>query len=94
MQTFLATGHPAIASGDFDFTPLLYIGILLLTVYRARYPFRLWMLPVSVVAGAAIDSISDGLGFSMVTTTCVLALVALLFPTRRRWARPLPPPEV
>jgi hypothetical protein len=94
MPTFLATGHPAIASGDFDFTPLLYIGILLLTVYRARYPFRLWMLPVSVVAGGAIDSISDGLGLSMVTTACVLALVALLFPTRRRWAHPLPPPEV
>ena len=94
MQTVLATGHPAIPTGDFDFTPLLYTGLLLLTLLRARAPFKIWVFPVAIVAGGLIDSISDGLGFSTVTTASVLALVALLTPRWRPSAPPFRPPEV
>ena len=81
MQTVLATGHPAIPTGDFDFTPLLYMAILLLALRRARVPFKIWVFPVVLVAGGLIDSISDGLHLSTVTTVRVLALVALLMPS-------------
>lgn len=94
MQSVLATGHPAIPTGDFDFTPLLYTALLLITLLRARIPFKIWVFPVAIVAGGMIDSISDGLGFSTVTSACVLALVALLIPPRRASAPPLRPPDV
>jgi hypothetical protein len=94
MQSLLATGHPAIPTGDFDFTPLLYMALLLLAVLRARVPFRIWMFPVAMVAGGLIDSISDGLRLRMLTTAAVLALVALLAPLRMTPAPPLHPPDV
>jgi hypothetical protein len=94
MQSVLATGHPAIPTGDFDFTPLLYTGLLLITLLRARIPFKVWVLPVAFVAGGLIDSISDGLGFSTLTSALVVALVALLTPRWRAAAPPLRPPEV
>jgi hypothetical protein len=94
MQSLFATGHPAIPTGDFDFTPLLYTGLLLITILRARVPFKIWVLPVAIVAGGLIDSISDGLGSSTVTSACVLALVALLTPRWRASAPPLRPPDV
>jgi hypothetical protein len=94
MQSLLATGHPAIPTGDFDFTPLLYTGLLLLGLRRARVPFRIWVLPVAIVAGGLIDSISDGLRFSTPTSAAVLALVVLLNPLRWPSAYPLPPPDV
>lgn len=88
MQSVLATGHPAIPTGDFDFTPLLYTGLLLITLFRARLPFRIWVFPVAIVAGGLVDSISDGLGVSTVTSALVLTLVALITP---RWGSPAPP---
>jgi hypothetical protein len=94
MQSVLATGHPAIPTGDFDFTPLLYMALLLITLFRAHAPFRIWVFPIALFAGGLIDSISDGLGFSTVTSALVLTLVALLTP---RWNAPAPPfrpPEV
>jgi hypothetical protein len=93
MQSVLATGHPAIPTGDFDFTPLLYTGLLLLMYRRTRLPFRIWVIPAAIFTGGLIDSISDGLRLSTATSASVLALVALLTPT---WApaRPLRPPEV
>lgn len=94
MQSVLATGHPAIPTGDFDFTPLLYTGLLLITLFRARTPFKIWVFPVVVVAGALIDSISDGFGFSTVTTALVFALVALLTPRWRPRRSSFVPPEV
>jgi hypothetical protein len=94
MRSLLATGHPAIPTGDFDFTPLLYFGLLLLAILRARVPFRIWMFPVAMVAGGLIDSISDGLRLRMLTTAAVLALVALLAPFRMTPAPPFHPPEV
>ena len=90
----LATGHPAIPTGDFDFTPLLYTGLLLLTVRQARVPFKIWLIPAAIFAGGLIDSISDGLGFSMVTSACVLMLVALFTQPRRASSRPFRPPDV
>jgi hypothetical protein len=94
MQSLLATGHPAIPTGDFDFTPLLYTALLLLALRRARVPFRIWVLPVAIVAGGMIDSISDGFRLSTPMMTSILTLVALLMPLRRATARPLRPPEV
>jgi hypothetical protein len=94
MQSVLATGHPAIPTGDFDFTPLLYTGLLLLTLRRARVPIRIWVVPVAIVAGGLIDSISDGLRLSTVTSACVLALVALLASFRPPSAHPIRPPHV
>jgi hypothetical protein len=94
MQCMLATGHPAIPTGDFDFTPLLYTALLLITLFRAHAPFKIWVFPLALLAGALIDSISDGLGFSTLTSALVLTLVALLTP---RWKAPAPhlrPPEV
>lgn len=91
MLPMLATGHPAIPTGDFDFTPLLYIGLLLLLLVRTRVPFRIWVFPVVIVAGGLIDSISDGLGLSTLTTASMLALVALLAPARKTAPDPLPP---
>ncbi|MGZ5297349.1 MAG: hypothetical protein ACXWYT_10515, partial [Actinomycetota bacterium] len=82
MQSMLATGHPAIPTGDFDFTPLLYTGLLLLAFRRTRVPFRIWVLPVALVAGGLIDSISDGLRLRTLTTASVLLLMALLTPSR------------
>jgi hypothetical protein len=95
MQALLATGHPAIpTTGDLDFTPLLYAALILLAVRRSHVPFSLWAIPVAIFAGGLIDSISDGLGPSMVTNVCILALVALLIPQWGRWTPPIPPPEV
>jgi hypothetical protein len=94
VQSLLATGHPAIPTGDFDFTPLLYAALVLLAWRRARAPFKIWVIPAAIFAGGLIDSISDGFGLSTVTSVSVLALVAVLIPPRRRWARPIPPPEV
>ena len=90
----IATGHPAIPTGDFDFTPLLYIALLLLAIFRARVRFRLWMFPVVMVAGGLIDSISDGLHLRTATTAAVLVLVALLAPLRVTPPPPLHPPDV
>ena len=90
----LATGHPAIPTGDFDFTPLLYTALLLLGLRRARVPFRIWVLPVAIVAGGLIDTISDALRFTTPTTASVLALVALLVRPWRGRARELRPPSV
>ncbi|MEP6972736.1 MAG: hypothetical protein ABI869_01175 [Actinomycetota bacterium] len=94
MNGFLATGHPAIPTGDFDFTPLLYTGLLLLAYRRARFPFKIWVLPVAIVAGGLIDSISDGLRLSTLTTASIFVLVALLTPPRRPLAHPIHPPKV
>jgi hypothetical protein len=94
MQTVVATGHPSIPTGDFDFTPLVYVAIILVALRRARVPFRIWVIPIVFVAGALIDSISDGLHLSAITTVPVLALLALLMHSRRRWTPPLPPSEV
>lgn len=94
MLRVLATGHPAIPTGDFDFTPLLYTGLLLLALRRGRVPFTIWVFPVAFVAGGLIDSISDGLGLSTFTMAPVLALVALLARLRRTTAPPFRPPEV
>jgi hypothetical protein len=90
----IATGHPAIPTGDFDFTPLLYIALLLLAILRARVPFRIWMFPVVMVAGGLIDSVSDGLRLRTATTAAVLVLVALLAPLRMTPAPPPHPPDV
>jgi hypothetical protein len=90
----LATGHPAIPTGDLDFTPLLYMGILLLMIRRSRVPFRIWMFPIAMVAGGLVDSISDGLGHSTLTTTVVLISVALIVHPPRASAPPLRPPDV
>ena len=89
MQSLLATGriprNPT--TGDVDFTPLLY---------AATHAPRMVPGPRSVqdlgdaggdsrsFAGGLIDSISDGLGPSIVTNACVLALVALLIPSMER----------
>lgn len=94
MQNLLATGHPAIPTGDIDFTPLLYAALILLAWRRARAPFKVWVIPAAIFAGGLIDSISDGLGLSTVTSVSVLALVAVLMPPWRHWAHPLRPPEV
>lgn len=94
MQSVLATGHPTIPTGDFDFTPLVYVAIILIAMRRAHVPFRIWVFPIVLVAGALIDSISDGLHLSSVTTVPVLALVALLMHSRRPWTPRFPPSEV
>ena len=94
MQSVLATGHPAIPTGDFDFTPFVYVVIILVALRRARVPFRIWVFPIVLVAGALIDSISDGLHLSAAMTVPVLALVALLMHSRRRWTPRFPPSEV
>jgi len=85
MFTWLATGHPAIpTAGDFDFTPLLYMAILLLAYRRSRLPFRAWLIPVAFVAGGLVDSMSDGLHHSTLMTASILTLVAILIPPSRR----------
>jgi hypothetical protein len=81
-------------TGDLDFTPLLYAALILLAVRRSRVSFSLWVIPAAIFAGGLIDSISDGLGPSMVTNLCILALVALLIPALVRWTARIPPPEV
>lgn len=93
-ESVLATGHPAIRTGDFDFTPLVYVAIILVALRRAHVPLRIWVFPIVFVAGALIDSISDGLHLSTVTTVPVLALVALLMHARRPWIPRFPPSEV
>ena len=94
IESVLATGLPAIPTGDFDFTPLVYVAIILVALRRAHVPFRIWVFPIVLVAGALIDSISDGLHLSTVTTVPVLALVALLVHSRRPWVPRFPPSEV
>lgn len=80
LLALLATGHPAIPTGEIDFTPLLYMAVLLLGIRRARFPFRLWMVPAALFAGGLIDSVSDGMHLSTTTTLCVLVLLALFVP--------------
>ena len=90
MFTLLATGHPAIPTGDFDFTPLLYAALLLLILRRAQVSLKLWMLPVVIVAGGVIDTTSDAFHVSTLTSVSVLALVALV---ARRRTKPVGPPR-
>ena len=94
MLGVLATGHPAIPTGDFDFTPLLYTALLLIALRRAHVPFRIWTLPIALVAGGLIDSISDGLRLSTPTSASVLALVAILLPLWRRSTHPPRPSDI
>jgi hypothetical protein len=94
LETNIATGHPAIPTGDFDFMPLLYTALILLALRRARVPFKIWVFPIALVGGALIDSISDGLQLSTVTTVPVIALMALLISSRLATTRRLHPPQV
>jgi hypothetical protein len=95
MLLSLATGHPAIpTAGDIDPTPLLYMAILLLAFRRSRLPFKAWVIPVAFFAGGLIDSISDGLHHSTLSTACVLTVAAILVRPHRRRALPDGPPDV
>jgi hypothetical protein len=81
----VATGHPAIpAGGDFDFTPLLYAAILILGFRRLRPGLLLLAVPLFLLGGGLVDSISDALGLSTLTTASALALPALLLPLPRQ----------
>ena len=84
MFTLLATGHPAIPTGDFDFTPLLYAALLVPVVGWSRILRKLWMLPVIVVTGGVIDTVADGLGVSTATTASLLFLLVVIVVARRR----------
>jgi hypothetical protein len=99
MFALIGTGHPAIPTGDFDFTPLLYAAILLLAYRRTRLPLRLWVIPAALVLGGLIDSISDGLHHTTLTTASALIVVAILLHPRLlhprgRPAMPDGPPDV
>jgi hypothetical protein len=84
----VATGHPAIPTGgDFDFTPLLYAAILILGFRRLRPGLLLLATPLFLLGGALVDSISDVLGLSTLTTACALVLPALLLPLPRPLGR-------
>ena len=84
----VATGHPAIpTNGDFDFTPLLYCAILILGFRRLRPGLLLLATPLFLLAGGLIDSISDVLGLSTLTTAAALSLPALLLPLPRPLGR-------
>ena len=75
----VATGHPAIPTGgDFDFTPLLYAAIWILAFRKLRPGLLLLAAPLFLLAGGLVDSISDVLGLSTLTTASALALPALL----------------
>jgi hypothetical protein len=80
----VATGHPAIPTGgDFDFTPLLYCGILILGFRRLRPGLLLLATPLFLLAGGIVDSVSDAVGLSTLTTASALAVPALLVPLPR-----------
>jgi hypothetical protein len=80
----VATGHPAIPTDwDFDFTPLLYAAIWILAFRRLRPGLMLLAAPLFLLAGGLVDSISDVLGLSTLTTASALALLALLLPLPR-----------
>ena len=80
----VATGHPAIPTdGDFDFTPLLYAAICILAFRKLRPGLILLAAPLFLLAGGLVDSISDVLGLSTLTTASALALPALLLPLPR-----------
>lgn len=80
----LATGHPSIpTAGDFDFTPLIYAAIGLTAVLRWKLRLPLGSFPLILFAGGLVDTISDALGFSTLSTACVLALIAVLVPSKR-----------
>ena len=84
----VATGHPAIPTdGDFDFTPLLYAAIWILALRRPRPGLMLLAAPLFLLAGGLVDSISDVLGLSTLTTASALALPALLLPLPRPLGR-------
>ncbi|HEU5224722.1 MAG TPA: hypothetical protein VFV29_02875 [Actinomycetota bacterium] len=80
----VATGHPAIPTGgDFDFTPLLYCAILILGFRKLRPGVLLLATPLFLLAGGVVDSISDAVGLSTLTTASALAVPALLLPLPR-----------
>ena len=84
----VATGHTAIPTGgDFDFTPLLYAAIGILAFRRLRPGLLLLAAPLFLLAGGLVDSISDVLGLSTLTTASALALPALLLPLPRPLGR-------
>ena len=84
----VATGHPAIPTGgDFDFTPLLYCAIGILAFRKLRPGLLLLAAPLFLFAGGLVDSISDLLGLSTVTTASALVLPALLLPLPRQLGR-------
>lgn len=81
----LATGHPAIPTGDFDFTPLLYAALALPIVRPRRRRDWLWVIPVAILGGGIVDSTSDAIGLSTATTASTLILLGLLVSWRRTW---------
>ena len=84
----VATGHPAIpTAGEFDFTPLLYAAIGILAFRRLRPGLLLLAAPLFLLAGGLVDSISDVLGLSTLTTASALAIPALLLPLPRPLGR-------
>src|SRR5262245_66181271 len=84
----VATGHPAIpTNGDFDFTPLLYCAIFILGFRKLRPGLLLLAAPLFLLAGGVVDSISDVLGLSTLTTACALVLPAVLIPLPRPLGR-------
>jgi hypothetical protein len=84
----VATGHPAIPTGgEFDFTPLLYAAIGILAFRKLRPGLLLLAAPLFLFAGGLVDSISDVLGLSTVTTASALMLPALLLPLPRQLGR-------
>jgi len=94
MHAVMATGHPAIPTGDFDFTPLLYMALLLLLMRKTRVPFRIWVLPIAMVAGGLIESLSKGLGLPTPTTVALLVLVVLFVHPPRASTPSIHPPNV
>ncbi len=90
----LATGHPAIPTGEIDFTPLLYMAILLLAFRRSRFPFRFWVIPAALFLGGLIDSIADGLRVSTPTVLAVLGVLWISAPHFGMPARSPRPPAV
>jgi hypothetical protein len=93
MSGLLGTGHPVIPVGNFDFTPLLYTALLLFALRRARIRLRPWVIPVAIVVGGVVDSISDAAGISTATAAAFLIGVAVVVSWRRTSPAP-PPPTV
>ncbi|HET9249761.1 MAG TPA: hypothetical protein VFP13_07480 [Actinomycetota bacterium] len=80
----LAVGGPHVMTADgWDPAPLLLAVVVVALLRWVGIPIRLPIVLLAVLAGLALDLMTDVSGVSMITTISVLVLVAALVSLRR-----------
>ena len=80
----LATGHPAWpVDPTWDFSPLIISVLLIVLLRAARIPLRPVALVGAFAGGLVLDTLTDAMGVSTVTTMGALVAASALLALRR-----------